>query len=240
MSPGGLVPAAAGAAKTRVRGRPPAHAAKAAPRRGSLQLPYLRGRAAGPEGPGVLRGRRAAEQVGAADVMAGQLAAGGARPAALLEERVGEAGSRPAGCPSVGHRDNGGLLQAHSELSLCGHGSTPPWGKGVGNYPFWKCLVPLPLRSTTPLPSRMPESASTASTATKTTLLLPVETQSTSGWAPPHWGCPGGSSAYRHHGRVPTPSPGSLPITCIRPREPVLATHRAAVPAAIPEIFCSQ
>lgn len=68
-----------------------------------------------------------------ADVMAGQLAAGGSRPAALLEEWVGEASGRPAGGP-VGHRDSGGPLRAQPELSLCGRGSTPLWGGwgGVG------------------------------------------------------------------------------------------------------------
>lgn len=66
-----------------------------------------------------------------ADVMAGQLAAGGSRPAALLEEWVGEASGRPAGGP-VGHRDSGGPLRAQPELSLCGRGSTPLWGGWAG------------------------------------------------------------------------------------------------------------
>lgn len=62
-------------------------------------------------GPGRPRGRRAADQAGLADVPAGQLAAARARPAALLEQRVGEARRSPAGA-SVGHRDHVGPLRA--------------------------------------------------------------------------------------------------------------------------------
>lgn len=77
-----------------------------------------------------------------ADVMAGQLAAGGSRPAALLEEWVGEASGRPAGGP-VGHRDSGGPLRAQPELSLCGRGSTPLWGGWAGGeLPFLKAPRP--------------------------------------------------------------------------------------------------
>lgn len=62
-------------------------------------------------GPGRPRGRRAADQAGLADVPAGQLAAARPRPAALLEQRVGEARGSPAGA-SVGHRDHVGPLRA--------------------------------------------------------------------------------------------------------------------------------
>lgn len=128
-SPGGLVLVAAGSAKYGLRGRPPCPAAKAAPRQGSVQLPYLRGRAAGPEGPGVPRGRRAAEQVGAADVMAGQLVAGRARPATVLEERVGKAGSGRAGGPPVGHRNDGGGSPRHPLSSACAAMAQPHCGR---------------------------------------------------------------------------------------------------------------
>lgn len=142
MSPGGLALVAAESAKYGVRGRPPAHAMKAAPHQGSVQLPYLWGWVAGPEGPGIPRGRRAAEQVWVANVVTGQLAAGQSRLATLLEEWVGEASSRPTGGPPVGHRDNGGLLQATPELSLCGRGSALLWGRGGGKLPFLE--VPRP------------------------------------------------------------------------------------------------
>lgn len=199
MEPGGLVPAPAGSPKTGVSGHPPALATKL-PHAGALLPMYLRGRAAGHKGPCVPRSCCAAQQAGVADVMAGQLATGGTRPGSLLEERVGKAGGGPAGGPAVGQRDTVGLLPAPPELSLCSCGSAPLWGRGEGNYPFWKCLVLLLLRSTTALPSRMPESPSMASTAAQTTLLLPAETQLALGQAPPHRGHPEGMGQ-----RLPAP-----------------------------------
>lgn len=77
------------------------------------------------------------------------------------------------------------------------------------------------------MPSRMPESPSTASTAAKTMLLLPVGTQSVLGEAAPHRGHPTGMEQHPPALRQGTnPSPGSLPSTRIAPRELVPATHR--------------
>lgn len=213
MAPGGgLVPALAGSPKTGVSGHPPALATKL-PRAGALLPRYLRGRVARHKGPSVPRSCCAAQQAGLANVTAGQLATGGSCPASLLEERVGEAGGGPAGGPVVGQRDDVGLLRAPPELSLCSRGSAPLWGREEGNYPFWKCLVPLFLRSTTPPPSRTPESPRTASTAAQTTLLLPAETPLALGQAPPHRGHPEGMGQH-----LQAPQRGANPLPGVSPR----------------------
>lgn len=91
------------------------------------------------------------------------------------------------------------------------------------------------------MPSRMPESPSTASTAAKTMLLLPVETQLVLGQAALHRGHPTGMEQHPPalwQGTDPSqaPSPahasgqGSWCWPCIGD----------AIPATTPEIFCSQ
>lgn len=163
------------------------------------------------------------------------LCARAARGAAVLLTRLGWPMSRRESCRRPGRGRppswNSGLARPEGvPLQLLwdtgtvwgcsGHPRSSAPSSGDGSYPLWERRAALALRSTTPLPIPSPARASTASTAASTALPLPAGNNAGA------WGRSG----------------TSRPVPAL-PRAPSSWGHawgEGTLPAAIPEISCSQ